>query len=90
VRDRQPAHYINCDKNLILGRLLGDYDYGDGRKKKEDHYMIFSQRNCNYPPAEICQVVAHTVPPVGHGPLGAPDYEGIAKQVMRPISTPKR
>src|SRR5215212_5446084 len=39
--------YINCDKNIILGRLLGDYDYGDGRKKKDESYMIFSSRNCN-------------------------------------------
>ena len=46
--------YINCDKNVIQGRLLGDYDYGDGRKKKDDYYMIFSQRNCNYPQPKFC------------------------------------
>ena len=44
----QPS-YINCPKEIILGRLLGDYDYGDGRKKQDDHYMHFSKRNCNFP-----------------------------------------
>ena len=28
--------YINCPKEIILGRLLGDYDYGDGRKADGD------------------------------------------------------
>ena len=26
---------------VILGRMLGDYDFGDGRKKKDESYMIF-------------------------------------------------
>src|SRR5262247_87237 len=38
--------YINCPQEIILGRLLGDYDFGDGRTKKDDHYMIYHQRNC--------------------------------------------
>ena len=75
--------YINCDKNLILGRLLGDYDYGDGRKKKEDHYMIFSQRNCNYPQPKFAKWWLTQFRRWGMV-TGAPDYEGIAKQVMRP------
>ncbi|MDB5296337.1 MAG: Nitrate transporter, nitrate-binding protein, partial [Phycisphaerales bacterium] len=42
--------YVNCPKELILPRMLGDYDYGDDRgKRKDPNYMIFSQRNCNYP-----------------------------------------
>ncbi len=41
--------YINCPKEIILGRLLGDYDYGDGRKKQDEFYMHFSKRNCNFP-----------------------------------------
>jgi nitrate/nitrite transport system substrate-binding protein len=41
--------YINCSPDAILARLLGDYDYGDGRKKKDEHYMIFHERGCNYP-----------------------------------------
>jgi len=75
--------YINCEKNLILGRLLGDYDYGDGRKKKEDHYMIFSQRNCNYPQPKYCKWWLTQFRRWGMV-SGAPDYEGVAKRVMRP------
>src|SRR5215813_5821737 len=41
--------YINCPKEIILDRLLGKYDYGDGRKEQDPHYMIFNARNCNYP-----------------------------------------
>ncbi len=74
--------YINCDKNIILGRLLGDYDYGDGRKKKDDHYMIFSQRNCNYPQPKYCKWWLTQFRRWGMV-TGAPDYEGLAKQVMR-------
>jgi len=43
------ATYINCDAKTILGRLQGHYDYGDGRKKEDSNYMIYSSRNCNYP-----------------------------------------
>jgi len=75
--------YINCDKNVILGRLLGDYDYGDGRKKKDDHYMIFNQRNCNYPQPKYCKWWLTQFRRWGMV-TGAPDYEGVAKQVMRP------
>lgn len=44
----QPS-YINCPKEIILGRLLGDYDYGDGRKKQDEFAMHFSRRNANFP-----------------------------------------
>ena len=27
--------YVNAAKEIILGRMLGDYDYGDGRKEKD-------------------------------------------------------
>src|SRR5829696_8289827 len=37
--------YINCPKELILPRLLGDYDFGDGRKIKDANYMIYSERD---------------------------------------------
>ena len=30
----RPA-YINCPKEIILGRLLGKYDYGDGRANRD-------------------------------------------------------
>jgi nitrate/nitrite transport system substrate-binding protein len=41
--------YINTQKEAILGRMLGDYDYGDGRKEKDPYYMTFFVRNTNFP-----------------------------------------
>jgi nitrate/nitrite transport system substrate-binding protein len=75
-------NYIACPKENILPRLLGDLDYGDGRKVKDEAPMHFSIRNCNFPQ-----------PKFGHWWLtqfrrwgmvsGAPDYQGIVKKVMR-------
>ena len=44
----RPA-YINCPKEVILGRLQGKYDYGNGTREQDPNYMIFNSRNCNYP-----------------------------------------
>jgi len=44
----RPA-YINCPKEIILDRLQGKYDYGNGVKEQDPNYMIFSSRNCNMP-----------------------------------------
>jgi len=74
--------YINCPKDLILGRLLGDYDFGDGRKKKDPNYMIFSNRNCNYPQAKYAIWFLTQYRRWGMVDE-APDYAGVAKQVMR-------
>ncbi len=41
--------YINCPKEIILDRLQGKYDYGNGVKEQDPNYMIFSVRNCNVP-----------------------------------------
>ena len=41
--------YINTSKEIILGRLLGDYDYGDGRKEKDKLYMTFFDRHTTFP-----------------------------------------
>jgi len=76
------ATYINCPKEVILGRMLGDYDFGDGRKKKDPNYMIFSSRNCNYPQPKFAKWWLTQFRRWGMVP-SAPDYEGIAKQVMR-------
>jgi nitrate/nitrite transport system substrate-binding protein len=76
------ATYINCPKDLILGRMLGDYDFGDGRKKKDPNYMIFSQRNCNYPQPKFATWWLTQFRRWGMVP-SAPDYKGIAQQVMR-------
>lgn len=77
------ATYINCDKDLILGRLQGHYDFGDGRTKEDPNYMIFHDRNCNYPQPKYAKWFLTQFRRWGLV-TGAPDYEGIAKQVMRP------
>ncbi len=73
--------YINCDAKTILGRLQGHYDYGDGRTKEDANYMIYSQRNCNYPQPKYAKWFLSQYRRWGLV-KGAPDYEGIAKQVM--------
>jgi nitrate/nitrite transport system substrate-binding protein len=74
--------YINCPKEIILGRMLGDYDFGDGRTKKDPLYMNFHDRNCNYPQAKYA--VWFVSQYRRWGMLDEmPDYAGIAKQVMR-------
>jgi nitrate/nitrite transport system substrate-binding protein len=77
------ATYINCPKEIILGRLQGHYDYGDGRKKEDPNYMIFSQRNCNYPQLKYATWFLSQYRRWGLVD-GTVDYAGIAKQVMRP------
>ena len=41
--------YINTSKEVILGRLLGEYDYGDGRRERDKYYMTFFDRQANFP-----------------------------------------
>ncbi|MGH8511439.1 MAG: CmpA/NrtA family ABC transporter substrate-binding protein [Gammaproteobacteria bacterium] len=76
------ATYINCPPDIILGRLQGHYDYGDGRTKEDPYYMIFSDRNCNYPQPKYAKWFLSQFRRWGMVE-GQPDYEGIAKQVMR-------
>ena len=76
------ATYINCKKELILGRLLGELDYGDGRKVTDQHPMYFSQKNCNYPQTKYAKWFLSQYRRWGMV-TGAPDYEGVAKRVMR-------
>ncbi|HEX9788319.1 MAG TPA: CmpA/NrtA family ABC transporter substrate-binding protein [Candidatus Binatia bacterium] len=75
--------YINTPKDVILSRMLGDYDYGDGKKEKDPNYMTFYDRQTNFPWKS-------------HGiwwltqfrrwgmVKGAPDYKGIVDKVHRP------
>ncbi len=77
------ATYINCPPETILGRLQGKYIMGDGRKFRDPDYMIFSDRNCNYPQLKYCKWWLTQLRRWGFTE-GAPDYEGVAKQVMRP------
>ena len=74
--------YINCPPEIILGRMLGDYDFGDGRKKKDPKYMIFHDRNCNYPQPKYIKWFLSQYRRWGLVE-GAPDYDGICKQVLR-------
>src|SRR6187399_3109371 len=76
------ATYINCQPEVILGRLQGKYDYGDGRTKEDDKYMIFHDRNCNYPQPKYAKWWLTQFRRWGMVDT-APDYEGVAKQVMR-------
>ncbi|MDX2020297.1 MAG: CmpA/NrtA family ABC transporter substrate-binding protein [Deltaproteobacteria bacterium] len=75
--------YINCPKELILGRLQGKYDFGDGRKKQDPNHMIFSSRNCNYPQPKYAVWWLTQLARWGMLP-GKVDYQSIPKQVMRP------
>jgi nitrate/nitrite transport system substrate-binding protein len=76
------ATYINCDPKTILGRLKGEQDYGDGRKIKDEYYMHFSKRNCNFPQPKYATWFLSQYRRWGMV-TGAPDYEGVAKRVMR-------
>ena len=74
--------YINCPPEIILERLLGKYTYGDGRVEKDPNYMIYSDRQCNYP-----QAIYGTWWLTQFRRWGmvkeAPDYAGIPKRVLR-------
>ncbi len=76
------ASYVNCPKEIILGRLLGDLDYGDGRKAKDEVPMHFSRRNCNYPQAKYVKWWLSQFRRWGMV-TGRPDYDGIAAAVLR-------
>src|SRR6266704_1675642 len=70
------ATYINCPPEILLGRLQGHYDYGDGRKKEDPNYMIFSSRNCNYPQYKYAIWWLSQFRRWGMVE-GTPDYDGI-------------
>jgi nitrate/nitrite transport system substrate-binding protein len=77
------ATYINCPKEIILDRLQGKYDYGDGRKEQDPNYMIYSQRNCNFPSRTYGYWWLSQFRRWGMV-KGAPDYKQIAGKVLRP------
>ena len=78
----RPA-YINCPPAIILERLMGKYDYGDGRSEQDPFYMIYSQRNTNYPHQIYGKWWLTQLRRWGLT-KGAPDYNAIPKRVMRP------
>jgi nitrate/nitrite transport system substrate-binding protein len=77
----QPS-YVNCPKEIIQGRLLGDYDYGDGRKRKHEEFMRFSARNANFPQPKFGKWWLSQFRRWGMV-QGAPDYAGVVSKVCR-------
>lgn len=75
-------NYINCPKDIILGRMLGQLDYGDGRKVADGFPMHFSIRNANYPQPKFGLWWLTQFRRWGMV-SGAPDYEAVVKRVMR-------
>lgn len=75
-------NYINCPKEIILGRMLGQLDYGDGRKVEDPNPMHFSKRNCNYPQPKYGLWWLTQFRRWGMV-SGAPDYQAVVKRVMR-------
>jgi nitrate/nitrite transport system substrate-binding protein len=62
---------------------MGRYDYGDGRSEQDPFYMIYSQRNTNYPHQIYGKWWLTQLRRWGFT-KGAPDYNAIPKRVMRP------
>ena len=77
----RPA-YINCPPAIILERLMGKYEYGDGRVEQDPNYMIYSNRNCNYPHQIYGQWWLTQFRRWGMT-KSAPDYAGMPKRVLR-------
>jgi nitrate/nitrite transport system substrate-binding protein len=75
--------YINCPPEIILQRLLGQYEYGDGRKEQDQYYMIFSSRNCNYPQRAFGLWWISQFRRWGMV-KDTPDYQGVVTRVLRP------
>ncbi len=74
--------YINCPPAIILERLLGKYNYGDGRSEQDPAYMTFSDRQTNYPQRIYGKWWLSQFRRWGMT-KGAPDYEGVSKRVLR-------
>jgi nitrate/nitrite transport system substrate-binding protein len=74
--------YINCPPTTILERLMGKYQYGDGRVEQDPFYMIYSSRNTNYPHQIYGKWWLTQFRRWGMT-KGAPDYTGIPKRVLR-------
>jgi nitrate/nitrite transport system substrate-binding protein len=72
------ASYVNCPPEVIYSRLMGELDYGDGRTKKDEDYMMFSGRNCNYPQPKFVKWWLSQFRRWGMVE-GTPDYDGVAK-----------
>jgi nitrate/nitrite transport system substrate-binding protein len=77
----RPA-YINTPAGVILDRMQGKYDYGDGKVEQDPNYIIFSQRECNFPQKTFGLWWLTQFRRWGMV-KAAPDYQGIVKRVVR-------
>lgn len=75
--------YINCPQDIILARLQGKYEYGDGRVEQDPNYMIFNDRDCNYPQKTFGMWWLSQFRRWGMV-KDVPNYEAITSKVMRP------
>ena len=80
--------YINCPPEIILGGCWATTTTATGAKKQDPNYMIFSERNCNYPQPKYAKWWLTQFRRWGMVE-GAPDYAGVAKQVMRTGHLPR-
>jgi nitrate/nitrite transport system substrate-binding protein len=74
--------YINCPPDIILERLMGKYDYGDGRVEQDPSYMIYSDRQTNYPHQIYGRWWLTQFRRWGMVKT-APDYVGVPQRVLR-------
>ena len=78
-----PPHYVNCPAATIEKRLVGHYDFGDGRRKDfGDLGVTFSRRNANYPQHKYVKWWLTQLRRWGQLDA-APDYDAIARRVAR-------
>jgi nitrate/nitrite transport system substrate-binding protein len=75
--------YINCPPDIILARLQGKYEYGDGRVEQDPNYMIFHDRACNYPQKTFGMWWLSQFRRWGMV-KDVPNYEAVTSKVMRP------
>jgi nitrate/nitrite transport system substrate-binding protein len=74
--------YVNCAPEVLLPRLQGHYDYGDGRVSEHQFPMTFQARNTNRPQEKYAVWWLTQFRRWGMV-TGAPDYRAIARKVMR-------
>jgi nitrate/nitrite transport system substrate-binding protein len=76
--------YINTQKEVILGRMLGQYDYGDGRPiERAPYYMTLSGPHTNFPWRSHGIWCLSQFRRWGMAKEGV-DYTGLANRVHRP------
>ncbi|MCK6551532.1 ABC transporter substrate-binding protein [Myxococcota bacterium] len=77
-----PPTYLNTPEATILPGLMGDFDWGDGRKKSDKTETLFFNKD-NYPQPREAKWFISSFRRWGYTE-GEPDYDGITKKVARP------